>query len=115
MARDDHIALRCLVLGIGMTVLFAAWLFFTPSARAAGMLCTSVPNKDVLAQLEKGSKETIRFVAEVGTGGTPFPMELTVSEEGTWTILMLTPNGVCFMAVGTSWQAVEPKPPGIEN
>jgi ABC-type uncharacterized transport system permease subunit len=114
VTTDDHTALRCLVLGVGMTVLFAAMLFLSPPARAS-VLCTNVANKDVLAHLEESSKETIRFVGAISTGGTPIPIEMTVAADGSWTILMLTDAGICFMAVGTNWQAVEAKPAGVEN
>jgi hypothetical protein len=96
-----------------MTVLFAGMLFFTPPAHAA--LCATMPNNEVLAHLKESSKETIRFVGLLGTGAAPIPMEITISDTGTWTILMLTPEGVCFLAVGADWQTVEAKPPGVEN
>lgn len=37
-------------------------------------------------------------------------------EAGTWTILMVTPNGAaCGVAAGQAWEAIEPKPAGREG
>jgi hypothetical protein len=77
--------------------------------------CATTSNKDVLAHLEKNSGETVRFVGEMSTGEAPIPMGLTVSDDGTFTILVLTSDGTCFVAVGVNWQAVEQKPAGVEN
>lgn len=83
------------------------------AAPAAALECTSATNKDVLAILEKNAQETVKNVAIAD--GTGFPIELTLSDAGTWTLVMITPKGMCFLAMGHDWQAVEPKPPGVEN
>lgn len=82
-------------------------------AWATPMACASIPNKEFLSFLEKNSKETLRFVGI--QDGTNSPVEITVSDEGTWTLIILVPSyGSCILAVGTNWQATE-QTKGVEN
>lgn len=78
---------------------------------AASALCTLSTNAEILTSLEKNSQETLKFVGMSDN----YPIEVIVSDKGTWSILIILPNGICFMAAGTNWQAVEAKLPGIEN
>ncbi|MCZ6591523.1 MAG: hypothetical protein O7B98_10355 [Alphaproteobacteria bacterium] len=62
--------------------------------------------KSLLAKLDTGYAE--RPVA-VGLASTGNVVELLISTDGTWTILVTKPNGIaCIAAVGEEWQALEP-------
>lgn len=83
-------------------------------ALAYPMACNvTMSNADILATIEKHGGETLHFVGI--QRGTNFPIEVTISEDGTWTMLVVQPEMVCFVAMGTNWLAVEPKSPGVEN
>ena len=64
--------------------------------------------KSLLAKLHTGYDE--RPVA-VGVASTGNLVELLISTDGTWTILVTRPNGIaCVAAVGEDWQALDPHP-----
>lgn len=94
-----------------LKTLVALALSTTP-ALSTPMVCSPMSNADILARMEKGAGETLRYV---GVDVTNLPIELTVSDKGAWTLLVVTKYGVCFLAMGTNWQVVEPKPVGTEN
>ena len=86
-------------------------LLLSTSTASAGMLCTSMTNKELIKKLGDAG-EILNYVGDSGSAVT----ELTISPKGNWSLLILFPNGtVCFLAAGQNWQAVEPKLPGIEN
>ena len=84
-------------------------------ALAATMMCSPMSNADVLKHVESSVGETLRFVGIMKMGGPGRPFEVTVSKTGTWSLSILTEDGVCFLGIGDGWQAVEPKPEGTEN
>lgn len=87
-------------------------LLSSTAAAATPMVCTVQDNKEVLDLIEKHSGEILAFV---GIDSYGFPMEITVSKSGSWTMLVVTPKGPCFVFVGTNWQAVEQKLKGVEE
>jgi hypothetical protein len=84
-------------------------------ADAMPLACTSDSHTEVTSKLKGDYGETVRLVGMFGGATTNVPMELYVSDKGTWTMVILTPQGICFLAAGTHWQAVEPEPVGVEN
>lgn len=93
---------------LGLT---AAMLLAAPPA-GAQQLC--VTHEAVVVQLEKeyDEKAVGRGIANAGKA----MLELFVSEEGTWTVVVSDPTGrSCFMASGESWQPLEPQPPQPGN
>lgn len=94
-----------------MKTLLALLLTTSP---AWAIACNSIPHAQVIANLAKDYSESIHFAGMFGVEHT-LPMELYISKTGTWTMIVLTPDGVCMIATGTDWQETEPKPKGTEN
>ena len=90
-------------------------LLLTTSSAVADTNCSNVANKEVIANLEKDYGETIHFVGSIGSDVHNAPMELFISDAGTWTLLAVVADGICLIAAGKDWQAMEPKPKGTEN
>ncbi|MDD9746839.1 MULTISPECIES: hypothetical protein [Marinovum] len=78
------------------------------------------------AQMTCGSRETIRSRLEtvyqeslVGRGlqsATRMVEVWRASEQGNWTILVVTPEGLtCIVASGVAWSDATPKPLGVES
>lgn len=64
------------------------------------------PRPDIVARL---SGKYAEAQAGYGIVGGTKALELWVSEDGTFTILLTLPNGLsCFVAAGENWNAVEP-------
>ena len=79
----------------------------TTSAWAQQARCA--PRANLLDYLASTFKEQ-----HVGTGITQQGalMEIMASEEGSWSIIISTPNGVsCLVAAGDDWQALSPETP----
>ena len=63
--------------------------------------------KSLIAKLDTGYNEQPVGVGVASTGNV---VELIVSPDGTWTIVVTKPNGIaCVAAVGEDWQAIEPQ------
>lgn len=64
--------------------------------------------KSLLAKLDTSYDEQPVAIGVASTGNV---VELLVSANGTWTILVTRPNGIaCVAAVGEDWQALEAHP-----
>jgi hypothetical protein len=86
------------------TLIIATALTAT-SAVAAGQTCA--PRDTIIDQIGKRYGE-----GQEGIGLTPAGtlVEVFVSDKGTWTILLSTPQGnSCIAAVGENWEWVERK------
>jgi len=67
--------------------------------------------KSLLAKLDNGYSEKPVAIGLASSGNV---VELLISSDGTWTILVTKPNGIaCVAAVGEEWQDLGP-PPGDE-
>ncbi len=61
--------------------------------------------KSLIAKLDTGFDEQPIAVGLASTGNV---VELLVSSDGTWTIMVTKPNGIaCIAAVGEEWQELE--------
>ena len=83
---------------IGILVMFAC----TPAP--AQSACEF--RKSLMAKLNTGYNERPIGIGVASTGNV---VELIVSPDGTWTIMVTKPDGIaCIAAVGEDWQAIEP-------
>ena len=65
--------------------------------------------KSLIDKLDAGYNEQPVGIGVASTGNV---VELIVSADGTWTIVVTKPNGIaCVAAVGENWQSIEPQPP----
>jgi len=97
-------ALVCLV------ALFAS---FTQSTAAERQPSRCGPHKEVVKFLYTKYNES-----RVGMGlvGTKVMVELYLSEEGSWSVIITDTNGTaCFGPVGKDWQTIELKAPGNKS
>ncbi|MDH3738615.1 MAG: hypothetical protein OER92_05425 [Alphaproteobacteria bacterium] len=86
---------------IGFSVMLASVVFAGAHAQSTCDL-----RKSLMAKLDAGYNE---HPVGVGVASTGNVVELIVSPDGTWTIVVTKPNGIaCIAAVGEDWQAVEP-------
>lgn len=88
---------------------FAGALAMLGSAVFAGGPAHAEANCDVrkslIAKLSNGYAEQPVAIGLASTGNV---VELLISTEGTWTILVTRPNGIaCVAAVGRDWQPVK--------
>ena len=75
------------------------------TSMAAHQICGN--RESLLKQLEGGYKESPISMGLASNGSV---IELTKSDEGTWTILLTTPKGItCLIAAGGNWENIEPK------
>jgi hypothetical protein len=62
--------------------------------------------ESLLAKLDTGYSEKPVAIGLASSGNV---VELLISSDGTWTILVTKPNGIaCVAAVGEEWQALDP-------
>jgi hypothetical protein len=86
-----------------MKYLFAATMFLFAFSAQAQQICMDRVN--VLKILDQKHKEA---PASLGVTVSGEVVEVLVSEKGTWTIIVTTPNGVsCLVAAGESWENIE--------
>ncbi len=102
----DNIFRNTAAATIAVTTLLAGISFMSEGADAANTRCGN--HKDVVAFLGKKYKETRIGMGLINAGQM---MELYMSAEGTWTMLITRPDGVsCFGPVGKSWTHIKAKP-----
>jgi len=78
--------------------------FFPVSAQPANAAICS-ERKKFTAYLSKKYNEQPKAVGLVSNSGM---MEVYVSEQGTWSILMTSPNGItCLIAAGDNWEGLK--------
>jgi len=83
--------------------LLAASFFLGSFQQAHAAVCSE--RKKFTAFLVKKYKELPKAVGLVSNTGM---MEVYVSEQGTWSILMTTPNGMtCLIAAGDHWEGMK--------
>ena len=88
-----------------LTALVAAFLFATPASAA---VCG--PRDKFKAYLANKYGETVYAVGLVGTSTA---MEFYVSESGTWSLVVTTPNRItCLIAAGDNFERLKPPLPG---
>ena len=91
---------------IAVTTLLAGISFMSDGADAANTRCGN--HKDVVAFLGKKYQETRIGMGLINAGQM---MELYISAEGTWTMLITRPDGLsCFGPVGKNWTHIKAKP-----
>ena len=91
----------------------AAWAAPASAQMAPGQVPPCGPRAIVIEQLARDFGEVVvsRGLASNGT-----MLELLVSPQGTWTMLISLPNGhSCFGAAGEMWEAVEPRDKGRKS
>lgn len=60
--------------------------------------------------MSQAAQRYSEYPIERGLTGTGWVVEVLVSDEGTWTLIATSPEGVsCLLADGIAWQAVESK------
>ena len=80
-------------------------------AQMARPMCSDRPT--VLGQLAKKYDEAPVNMGLTNTGAV---LEILASNDGTWTILVTTPQGVaCMVAAGEHWQPVDRKKAGLSK
>lgn len=88
-----------------------AFLLLTLPAHAQTAPCTGLP--DALAALSTRYGEAPR-VSGLTSAGTL--MIITASEEGGWSVLIVTPDGTaCMAASGSAFEVLEPEAPGVDG
>ncbi|WP_337660477.1 hypothetical protein [Anderseniella sp. Alg231-50] len=102
----DNILRNTALAAIAATTLLSATSFMSEDADARTARCGS--HKDVVAFLGNKYKETRIGMGLINAGQM---MELYMSEEGSWTMLITRPDGVsCFGPVGKNWMHIKAKP-----
>lgn len=102
----DNILRNTAAAAIAVTTLLAGIPFMSDRADAASTRCGN--HKDVVAFLGKKNKETRIGMGLINAGQM---MELYLSAEGTWTMLITRPDGLsCFGPVGKNWVHIKAKP-----
>lgn len=77
---------------------------FAASPATAQAVCG--PHGDVVKKLEGDFKEARAGLGLAGNGGL---VELFVSEEGGWSVLVTRPDGMtCMIAAGDNWEIMKP-------
>ena len=80
--------------------------FFMPGPAAAQVLCGD--RTEVGKKLKESYSET---PANIGLAGNGAVVEVFVSPDGSFTIIMTHPGGLsCLMAAGEGWETVQPPP-----
>ncbi len=86
-----------------LTSLLAASFFLVSIQQANAAVCSE--RKKFTSFLSKKYKEMPKAVGLVSNTGM---MEVYVSKQGTWSILMTTPNGIsCLIAAGDHWEGLK--------
>ena len=86
-----------------LTALLATSFFLVAIQSAHAAVCSE--RKKFTTFLSKKYKEMPKAVGLVSNTGM---MEVYVSEQGTWSILMTTPNGItCLIAAGDHWEGLK--------
>ena len=99
------------VAAIAATALFSGISFMAEDTDAATARCGK--HKDVVAFLGNKYKETRIGMGLINAGQM---MELYMSEQGSWTMLITRPDGVsCFGPVGKNWMHIKAKPAKTET
>ena len=95
----------------GLVVVMVAFTALVIGNRAAHAQSSCDVRKSLLAKLDNGYSEKPVAVGLASSGNV---VELLISSDGTWTILVTKPNGIaCVAAVGEEWYDLE-LPPGDE-
>lgn len=94
---------------VWLAVVLAAWA--RPAAPALAQMPLACGDRaDVVEQLRAKFGEVPRAIGLTRGGAV---IELFVSEEGSFTILLSFPNGrACLQATGDQWEELSCKPPG---
>ena len=101
----DNILRNTAAATIAVTILLAGTSVMSDGADAANTRCGN--HKDVVAFLGKKYKETRIGMGLINAGQM---MELYISAEGTWTMLITRPDGLsCFGPVGKNWMHIKAK------
>lgn len=96
----------------GLVVVVAALGIIAFSPRPAHAQSSCDVRKSLLAKLDTGYDEKPVAIGLASSGNV---VELLISSDGTWTILVTKPNGIaCVAAVGEEWQDLDP-PLGDES
>jgi hypothetical protein len=86
-----------------LAALLAASFLLVSIQQANAAVCSE--RKKFTSYLSKKYNEVPKAVGLVSNSGM---MEVYVSEKGTWSILMTTPNGItCLIAAGDNWQGLK--------
>lgn len=95
----------------GLVVVTVALTTLAIGNRPAHAQASCDVRKSLLAKLDDGYSEKPVAIGLASSGNV---VELLISSDGTWTILVTKPNGIaCVAAVGEEWQDLDP-PPGDE-
>ncbi len=107
----DNTLRKTLFAAIATAVVLSGTSFIAEDADARSARCGS--HKDVVAFLGKKYKETRIGMGLINAGQM---MELFMSEQGSWTMLITRPDGVtCFGPVGKNWTHIKAKPAKTET
>jgi len=86
-----------------LSSLLAASFFLLSTQQASAAICSE--RKKFTSFLSEKYNEVPKAVGLVSNTGM---MEVYVSEKGTWSILMTSPNGItCLIAAGNNWQGLK--------
>jgi len=86
-----------------LAALLAASFFLVSIQQAKAAVCSE--RKKFTSYLSEKYNEVPKAIGLVSNSGM---MEVFVSEKGTWSILMTTPNGItCLIAAGDNWQGIK--------
>lgn len=81
------------------------------AARAQTAPCTALP--DALAALSARYGEAPRVTGMTSAGTL---MVITASEDGGWSVLLVTPDGTaCMAASGSAFEVIAPEPAGVDG
>lgn len=96
----------------GFVVFLAAVAAIAFGSRSAHAQINCDVRKNLLAMLDTGFAEKPVAIGLATTGSV---VELLISSDGTWTILVTKPSGIaCVAAAGEQWQDLN-LPPGDES
>lgn len=86
------------------TIALLITLMAVPALAQESTLC--VKRSDFIRHLDKTYHETPVAMGVTSSGRM---LEVTASEDGSWTIIVTMPNGVtCGVASGENWETVKP-------
>ena len=92
-------------MGMLIILIFIASMFLTVYSANAQTVCGE--RASLLKQLEGNYKEALVSMGLASNGSI---VELTKSDEGTWTILLTSPKGLtCLIAAGEHWEVLKQK------
>ena len=90
----------------GLVVVIVAFTTLAIGNRPAHAQSSCDVRISLLAKLDNGYSEKPVAVGLASSGNV---VELLISSDGTWTILVTKPNGIaCVAAVGEEWQDLDP-------